>query len=107
MKKLFFIFFLFLAALPIKLLSQPTVFTVGNPDGYFSTLTEALDYVNQGGVHGDIEFQIIESTDETDVGPAVLNAPGSNGGACDYTSVKIYPTASGLTISGSLDDEPL
>jgi len=79
-------------------LSAQTIYTVGASSFDFLTLQEAFDYINLGAVSGDIILQVIDNTTETST--AVLYP--SYGGV-NYNSVTIYPTVTGLTISGSLD----
>ncbi len=80
----------------------PTVtispYTIGATGGDYSTLKAAFDAINAGSITGAVTLQIIDNTTET--ASAVLNASGS--GSASYTSVKIYPTVSGKTISGSI-----
>ena len=67
--------------------------------GDYTTLKAAFDAINAGTIKtGVITLQIVGNTTET--ASAVLNASGT--GSASYTSVKIYPTTSGYTISGSL-----
>ena len=94
MKK-FVIYFLLVLFLPTKLLAQ--TYTVGTTGADFPTLFDAFDFINNANTNGDLVIQIIDNTNETV--PAVLNS--SNGGA-NYSSLVIYPTVSGLSISGSI-----
>ena len=64
------------------------------------TLKEAFDYINDGSVTGAIKLEIIDNCNE--IASCVLNASGSAGGACNYTSVLIYPGITGKTVSGTL-----
>ncbi|MBK7212208.1 MAG: T9SS type A sorting domain-containing protein [Bacteroidales bacterium] len=77
--------------------------TVGASGADYSTLKLAFDAINAGTINGDITLQIIGSTTETS--SAVLNASGS--GSASYSSVSIYPTSSGLSISGNLGNVPI
>ena len=72
--------------------------TAGTADGQYSTLKGAFDAINAGTHLGVITVKIHSSTTES--ASAVLNASAS--GSASYTSVKIYPTATGLSISGNL-----
>ncbi len=74
-----------------------TTKTVGT-GGDFITLKAAFDAINAGTVTGDITLQIIGSTTETTY--AMLNASGT--GSASYTSIVIYPTGSGYSITGNL-----
>jgi hypothetical protein len=73
--------------------------TSGSSTGYYLTLKTAFDAINAGIHQGAITIYITGSTIET--ASAYLRASGS--GSAIYTSVNIYPTVSGLTISGNLD----
>ena len=64
----------------------------------YTTLKAAFDDINAGIETGDIVIEINESTVETAV--AVLNGTGI--GNANYQSVTIYPTAPGLSISGTI-----
>lgn len=99
MKKLIIYIFLFLIALPTGLLAQTTR-TVGNSGADYSRLKLAFDAINNGTLTGDIVLQIINNTSETQ--SAILRENGYNGTA-NYTSVIIYPTVSGRTITGNLN----
>jgi hypothetical protein len=72
--------------------------TVGGAGTDYSTLKLAMDAINNGLITGAITLQITGSTSET--ATAKLNASGN--GLASYTSVKIYPTITGLSISGNL-----
>lgn len=72
--------------------------TVGNSGANYSSLKAAFDAINAGTITGSITLQIINNTTET--ASAVLNASGS--GSASYSSVRIYPTSSGLSITGNI-----
>lgn len=76
--------------------------TSGTTSGSFTTLKGAFDAINDGTHQGDIVIKINGSTSETT--SAVLNA---SSGSSSYTSINIYPTTTGLSISGSLAGSPL
>ncbi|MCX6231699.1 MAG: T9SS type A sorting domain-containing protein [Bacteroidetes bacterium] len=63
----------------------------------YTTLKSAFDAINNGTITGAVVLQLTSSTTET--ASAVLNA---SGGTASYTSVSIYPTGSGYSISGSI-----
>ncbi len=65
----------------------------------YSTLKKAFDKINDGTHQGDITIKIFGSTTET--ATALLNA--SLSGSAVYTSVLIYPTLTGLSITGNLE----
>ncbi|MFZ4590837.1 MAG: T9SS type A sorting domain-containing protein [Ignavibacteria bacterium] len=72
--------------------------TVGTTGSDYTTLKAAFDAINAGTLTGSVTLQIIANT--TEASSAILNASGS--GSANYSSVLIYPTSSGLTISGSM-----
>jgi hypothetical protein len=72
--------------------------STGTPEGQYNTLREAFAMINSGNHKGDITIKINKSTTETS--SAVLNA--SLSGSADYSSINIYPTATGLSITGNL-----
>ena len=73
-----------------------TVDTSGN----YSTLKLAFDAINAGTIKtGTITLQIISNTTET--ASAVLNASGTS--SAIYSSVIIYPTGSGYSISANIN----
>jgi len=72
--------------------------TVGTSGANYSTLKAAFDKINDGTLKGVIVLQLIDNTTES--ASAVLNASGS--GSSSYSSVIVYPTTTGLTISGNI-----
>ncbi len=90
-----------MATLGSNPLMAQTVRTVGS-GGNYTNLTTAFTAVNGGTLTGDIVFQIISS--QTLTSSAALNASGS--GSANYTSVIIYPTAAGLSISSNINNQP-
>ncbi|HKM94935.1 MAG TPA: Ig-like domain-containing protein, partial [Prolixibacteraceae bacterium] len=72
--------------------------TAGTLTDSYSSLKLAFDTINAGTHKGDIIIKIVANTTET--ASAVLNASGT--GAASYTAVNIYPTVSGLSITGNL-----
>ena len=77
--------------------------TIGTASGNFTTLKAAFDAINAGTHKGVINIMVNSSTTES--ASAVLNASGT--GSASYTAVNIYPTVTGLSISGSLNGTPL
>jgi hypothetical protein len=73
--------------------------TVGTTGADYSTIKGAFDAINSGSITGSISLQIIDNT--TEGASAVLNASGT--GSASYTSINIYPTVSGKTISGNIN----
>lgn len=74
------------------------VWKTGAMQAQYLTLKEAFDNINNGTHTGALDIRINESTTET--ASAVLNASGS--GSAIYNSVLIYPTRSGLSVTGNL-----
>jgi len=72
--------------------------TIGTSQACYATVKDAFFSINNGVHKGDIIVKVHGSATET--ASAVLNASGS--GFSSYTSVLLYPTASGLSISGNL-----
>ncbi len=75
-----------------------TTITVGSSGATYSTLKAAFDAINAGAVTGVITIQVVANTAEA--ASAVLNASGT--GSASYTSINIYPTITGLAVSGSI-----
>ena len=73
--------------------------TVGVSGADYTTLKAAFDAVNAGSITGAITLQVIDNTTET--ASAVLNASGT--GSASYSSLTIYPTVAGISISGNVD----
>jgi hypothetical protein len=96
MKKITLYFLLFLAV-QTGLMAQ--ISTVGTTGGNFATLKAAFDAINAGTLSGNITLNIIDNTSETET--AILYESGH--GPSTYTAVNIYPTVTGLTISGNID----
>lgn len=72
--------------------------TLGTTTGSYTTVKTAFDAINLGTHKGDIVLTITANVTET--ATAVINASGS--GSASYSSINIYPTTTGLTISGAL-----
>ncbi len=72
--------------------------TVGTSLAYYPTLKDAFDKVNNGTHKGNITIKIKNNT--TEPVSAVLNASGTGGSS--YASLNIYPTVTGLSVSGNL-----
>ena len=65
----------------------------------FLTLKDAFDAFNYGTLNtGDFEIRVTGNTSETS--SAILNASGTGG--ANYSSITIFPTGSGYTISGNM-----
>ena len=75
------------------------VWVSGTLQGEYTSIKAAFDAINLGTHTGAIDIQLKASTIET--ASAVLYQSGY-GGVSSYTSVNIYPTVSGLSISGNL-----
>ncbi len=79
--------------------------TVGGVGANYATLKAAFDDINAGIINtGVITLQITGNTYELDIATLNANGAGSaNGvGSALYSYVKIYPTVTGLSISGNL-----
>ena len=72
--------------------------TIGTSLASYPTLKTAFDKINDGTHKGNITIKIKNST--TEPASAVLNASGT--GSASYASVNIYPTKTGLSVSGDL-----
>jgi len=73
--------------------------TAGTPGPTsYTTLKASFDAINLGTHQGVIVITVDANTTET--ASAVLNASGS--GSASYTSINIYPTVTGLSVSGNL-----
>ena len=71
--------------------------TIGTTTGSYATLGAAFAKINDGTHRGAITITLTASTSEGST--AILNA---SSGSASYSSVNIYPTISGVTISGNL-----
>ena len=80
------------------------VYTSGNYAASYSTLKGAFDAINAGTHTGEIAIKVAGSTTET--ATAVLYQSGFNG-TSSYTSVNIYPTLTGLSITGNRGGAPV
>ncbi|MDL1949233.1 DUF11 domain-containing protein, partial [Acidobacteria bacterium ACD] len=72
--------------------------TAGTPAATYATLKGAFDAINAGTHQGAISIDIAVSTTEGTT-PATLNSSGA--GPALYTSVVIYPSADGVSVSGN------
>jgi len=70
----------------------------GTLQSSFKNITAAFDKINNGTYTGAIVLKIKESQELTTT--AVLNASGI--GSANYTLLTMYPTVTGLTISGNI-----
>jgi hypothetical protein len=73
--------------------------TSGTLSSKYFSLKDAFDAINGGIAQGIIDISINSGTNET--AGAILYHSGYNS-TSNYTSVNIYPTVTGLTISGNL-----
>lgn len=71
--------------------------------GNYMDLKAAFDKINDGTLTGNLEIKL--SATQVLTSSAVLNASGS--GAASYTAITIYPTVSGLMVTGNLPGIPL
>jgi hypothetical protein len=75
--------------------------TSGTATGTFTTLKLAFDAINVGTHKGDIVIKINATTSESAM--AAINASAATSASAPYyTSINIYPTTTGLSISGNL-----
>jgi len=65
---------------------------------YYPTVKAAVDAINNGVHQGIISIKLLSSTTET----ATISLNASTNGSALYTSVILYPTTTGLSISGSI-----
>ncbi|MEI7473074.1 MAG: hypothetical protein WCJ85_12510, partial [Chitinophagaceae bacterium] len=73
--------------------------TAGTPGPTsYTTLKASFDAINAGTHQGVIVIMVDANT--TEAASAVINASGS--GSASYTSINIYPTVTGLSVSGNL-----
>ena len=75
--------------------------TSGTASGSFTTLKGAFDAINAGTHKGAIVIKINSSTTET-VSASLTASAATSASAPYYTSINIYPTTTGLSISGAL-----
>lgn len=73
--------------------------TAGTTTGNYSTIKQSFDAINAGTHRGNIIISLTASTTET--ASAVLYQSGYNN-ISSYTSVRLQPATSGLSISGNL-----
>ena len=76
--------------------------TAGTTTGSYATLKASFDAINAGTHQGVIVIMVDANT--TEAASAVLNASGS--GSASYSSINIYPTVTGLSVSGNLAAPP-
>ena len=103
MTKIQFIFlttlFVYFSCIAGELSAQVSVTaTSGTLSGSYTTVKAAFDAINAGTHKGDITIKLSAGTTET--ASAVLNASGS--GSSSYNSVNLYPTVTGVVISGDI-----
>lgn len=70
---------------------------------HYNSLNTAFNAINKGTHTGILTIKLIGSTIEKN--QAVLNQSGTSydGGTSDYSTVKIYPTVSGVMITGNIN----
>ena len=81
-----------------------SVYKAGALQSRFTLLRYAFDKINDGTLTGALEIRVSGNTAET--ATAVLYQSGytNAGTTSNYTSAVIYPTVSGVTISGNLNN---
>jgi hypothetical protein len=75
------------------------VFKSGVFQATYYRVKDAFDKLNDGTHTGQLDIRIKGNTSET--ASAVLNASGS--GSASYSTINIYPTTSGISVTGNLD----
>ncbi len=83
-------------------LHAQTIKTVGGAGANYSTLKLAFDAINAGSIRGNIILQITGSTTETASATLYQSGYSATGANSSYTSITIYPTSSGYSISGNI-----
>ena len=86
------------STLAVSVSPVEVVASLGSADACYPTLKAAFDKINDGTHGGVITIKLHGSTTETI--SAVLNASGT--GSASFTSVNIFPTVTGVVISGNL-----
>lgn len=94
-----FVWFALCQFILVSLLNAQTTVTIGGGGADYSTLNAAIADINNGSLRGDIVFQITGSTTETS-----STSLSASGGRVRYTSLTIYPTGTGYSISGNLNN---
>ncbi len=84
------------AVVPVNVTVEATAATLY---GCYANVKGAFDAINAGTHQGAITIKVHANTTETV--SAVLNESGS--GSASYSSVLMYPTASNIVVSGTLD----
>jgi len=87
----------------VNMYSQVSVNGSNGADGSYSNLKAAFDAINLQSNQSDKNIVITLSGSTTETASAVLNQPADT----SWTSLIIYPTTSGVSISGNIDGFPL
>lgn len=74
------------------------IWKAGAIEELYENLSSAFNAINNGSHTGVLEIKITGNIDET--ASVVLNASGT--GSANYSSIIIYPTVTGISISGNL-----
>ena len=85
-------------SLILSLTVYGTTIRIGNGVGEYTTLGDAFNAINSGSVTGAIIIEVTKST--TEAGTITLNKTSL---PANYTSVLIYPTVAGLSITGNVN----
>jgi hypothetical protein len=100
MKKKLLPLLLFVAVINLASFAQINLTaTSGTTNASYATLGAAFAKINDGTHQGAITLSLTANTTESST--ATLYASGS--GSANYSSVQIYPTTSGLSISGNMN----
>ncbi len=89
-----------IGAFEITLSSKIDVYKGAALQASFHSLKETFDAFNSGALKTGA-FEVRIKGNVTESVSAVLNSSGT--GSAEYTSISIYPTVSGITVSGTVD----
>ena len=89
---------LLFAISPFGVVNGQTTYTIGS-SGDYANFKSAFDAINAGNLDGEIILQIIDDIIETE---SAIIYPSNYSGFSEYTSITIYPTETGKTISGDI-----
>ena len=78
------------------------VYKLGVYQATYVHLKDAFDKINNGFHTGALEVRIKANTTETTTATLYQSGYNSGSGISNYTSVKIFPTLSGISVSGNL-----
>ena len=70
--------------------------------GDYSTLKDAFFDINKGFLTGDIVIEITSNITETAAAKLTASGVSNPGGTSNYSTVTIYPTTTGIVVTGNL-----